>query len=383
MATNVVILGAGFGGLELATRLSDDLTDQVDVTLIDKNDSFMFGFSKLDVMFGRASMSSVQCQYSDIAKPSVRFKQETVLSIDPVQRHVVTNAGRYEADILVVALGADLDPGATPGLLEGGFEFYSPEGALEVSSVLSTFDSGVAVIAVLGPFFKCPPAPNEAALLLNEYLVRRGVRENIEIHVLSPLAIPIPISQDTSAAILSLLEERNITYWGGTTVTHLDPESKTAFISDGRTLAYDLFLGIPIHKAPSVVVDSGLTDEGWIAVDPTTFETKFPNVFAVGDITSAPVPRAGVIAEGEASTVADVIVAKLAGGADPAPYQGGAVCYVEMGDNTVARVDVNFMSGPGPTALFNPPSREIAEQKRQFGSSRRQRWFGYEDGTKP
>src|SRR3954454_4566566 len=121
----VVVLGAGFGGLELTTRLSEEFGDDIDVVLVDQSDGFVFGFSKLDVMFGRALPESVHHPYRDLVKPGVRFVQATVQSIDPAARHVETDAGGFDADVLVVALGADLDPGATPGLLEGGYEFYT------------------------------------------------------------------------------------------------------------------------------------------------------------------------------------------------------------------------------------------------------------------
>ena len=376
MSTHVVILGAGFGGLELSSRLDDELADRVQVTLIDQNDSFIFGFSKLDVMYGRQRLDEVQIHYRDIAKPTVDFRQETVVSIDPVTRHVVTDGGSYDADILVVALGADLDPGATPGLTEGGYEFYSPAGADRVREVLPTFDSGVAVIGVLGPFFKCPPAPYEAAFLLHDFLERRGVREATSIYLLSSLGSPIPISEETSAAIVSMLVEKGIEFWPSSVVERLDPTARVAHLGDGRQLAYDLFLGIPVHRAPRVVVEGGLTDDGWIAVDPATFATRFPDVFAVGDVTSAPVPRAGIIAEGEARTVADVLISRLTGSRAPAPYEGQAICYIEMGPEGVGRVDVNFPAGAAPTARFSPPSQALAEEKRLFGSSRRERWFG-------
>jgi sulfide:quinone oxidoreductase len=160
--------------------------------------------------------------------------------------------------------------------------------------------------------------------------------------------------------------------------TRLDPAAKVAHLKDGRELPFDLFLGVPVHRAPHVVVESGLTEDGWVPVDPSTFATKFPDVYAIGDVTSAPVPRAGVIAEGEASTVADVLVARIKGGPPPAPFAGEVICYIEMGDDTIAKVDVNFLSGPAPTALFTPPSLEAADDKRQFAASRRHRWFGHE-----
>jgi sulfide:quinone oxidoreductase len=372
----VVILGAGFGGLDLAARLSEAIAGRIRVTLIDQSDWFVFGFSKLDVMFGRRTLDEVRLPYRDISMPGVEFRRETVVSIDPARRRVVTSQHAYDADVLVVALGADLDPAATPGLAEGGLEFYSVAGAQRARDALATFDAGVAVISVLGGFFKCPPAPYETAFMLHDFLVRRGVRAAVTIYVVSPLGKPIPVSDETSDAIVSLMAERGIEFWPSSLVVRLDSEAKVAYLRDGRQLGYDLFLGVPVHRAPAVVAGSGLAEEGWIPVDAATFATRFPGVYAVGDVTSAPVPRAGVIAEGEASTLAEVLIAKFTGAALPPSYQGTAVCYLEMGDGKIGRVDVSFLSGSGPMAVYSPPSTELAEQKQQFGASRRHRWFG-------
>ena len=371
MSTHVVILGAGFGGLELATRLSEAVSDKARVTLIDKSDKFMFGFSKLDVMFGRMSMSEAWHSYRDIVKPGVEFRQEMVTSIDPENRRVVTNAGTYEPDILVVALGADYDPAATPGLLEDGYEFYSTDGAQRAREVLEGFGGGAVIVSVLGPFFKCPGAPNETALLVHDYLSRRGLRDKSTIHLVTPMPMPIPISRKTSDAIIKILEDHGVEYWPQSMVTHLDPKTHTAHLADGRSLPYDLFLGIPVHCAPEVVVNSPLVEDGWIPVDPATFATKFPGVFAVGDVTSAPVPRAGAIAEGEAGTVADVLIAQLRGGPEAPPYDGASSCYVELGDDLVGRIDVNFLSYDQPVAKFTTPSAALTEEKRQWGATRR------------
>ena len=144
----VLVLGAGFGGLELTTRLSDELGDAVEVVLIDKAEGFAFGFSRLDVMFGRLVADAVVHPYRDLVKPGVRFVPTTIRSIDPGQRRVETDAGSFDADVMVVALGADLDPAATPGLVEGGYEFYSMPGALAVRDVLAAFDGGRVVVGV-------------------------------------------------------------------------------------------------------------------------------------------------------------------------------------------------------------------------------------------
>jgi sulfide:quinone oxidoreductase len=376
-ATRVVVLGAGFGGLELSTRLALDLGDRVEVTLIDRNDAFVFGFHKLDVMIGTRTMDDVRLHYADIDRPQVDFRQETVVSIDPHTRRVVTDRGTYDADVLVVALGADLAPERTPGLIECGHEFYSNSGAAAVRDLLPDFRGGSIVIGVLGGFFKCPPAPYEAALMLHDLLTRRGLRDATTLQIVTPMPSPIPIAADVSASILALLDERGIGHSHAAWVERLEPSTRVARLRDGREIPFDLFLGVPVHVAPPVVVTSGLTEEdGWIAVDPATLETRFPGVYAVGDVASVPVPRAGVIAEGEAATLADVLVHRLGDGPAPDPFRGRVTCYMEMGDDTIGMVEVDFLSGPAPVASFTPPSVEGAEAKRTFASTRRQRWFG-------
>ena len=376
---SVLILGAGFAGLELATTLSEEVPEDVEVTVIDQSDSFVFGFSKLDVMFGRAEPQSVHLAYSRLDKPAVGFRQERVLSIDAANRRVSTDAGSYEPDILVVALGADLDPAATPGLLEGGSEYYSVSGAERVRSILPDFPGGDVIISVLGPFFKCPAAPFETALMMHNYLETRGRLTGSTIKVISPMAMPIPISPEASAGILKALDERGIGWWPQSTVTAIDPVARTARLDDGRATGFDLFLGVPVHRAPQVVEESDLVEDGWIPVDHTTFATRFENVYAVGDVTSAPVPRVGVIAEGEAKTLAEVLIHQIRGGDTPPPYQGVATCYIEFGDTRVARFDANFLSGPSPVASFTEASDDLAASKKEWAASRRLRWFGMRD----
>ncbi len=186
MKLRVVILGAGFAGLELSSMLSEALPDQLDLTLIDKNDSFFFGFSKLDVMFGHSKPDAIRYPYSSIKKPGVRFRQETINKIDPDKRSVTTNHGNYEADVLVVALGADYDMQATPGLVEGGNEFYTLKGAEQLREKLTKFTKGNAIVGVTSTPFKCPPAPSEAPLMLHEYLKQHGKRDACQITLVHP-----------------------------------------------------------------------------------------------------------------------------------------------------------------------------------------------------
>jgi sulfide:quinone oxidoreductase len=376
MKTRVLILGAGFGGLELATCLSEGLGDEVEVTVIDKSDSFVFGFSKLDVMFGRKTAQAVRLPYGDFVKPGVRLLRETVVAIDPEGRSATTDAGVHEADFLVVALGADYDMDATPGLAEGGNEFYSVAGAERVAELLPEFSGGRAVVGVCGAPFKCPPAPSEAALLLHDYLLARGVRGDCEISLAMPLPTPVPPSPETSAALLDAFSERDIAFVPGVRIGSLDPVRGIANLDDGGEMPYDLFLGVPKHRAPDAVVASGMTTDGYIPVDSQTLETRFADVYAVGDVTTVGVPKAGVFAEGAARVVAASLIARVRGGEKPGAYDGLGSCYIEFGAGRVGRVDVDFLSGPKPTGAFHEPSGALGAEKEQFGSGRRARWFG-------
>jgi NADH dehydrogenase FAD-containing subunit len=304
IAARIIILGAGFGGLELATLLSDALGEDAGVTLIDASSSFVFGYAKLDVMFGRKTLDEVRVPYSAIDKPGVRFIQERIIEIDPTAKRILTDdGGIYEADFLVIALGADYDFDATPGLAEAT-EFYSVAGAARLRELLPSFTSGRAMVGVCGAPFKCPPAPSEAALMLHDYLIERGHRDACE------------------------------------------------------------------------VIESGLAVDGFIPVDSATLATGVPGIYAVGDVTTVGVPKAGVFAEGAAKVVAAGILAELQDTRSPAPYAGQGSCYIEFGAGRIGRVDVDFFGGPKPTGAFQAPSVELAAEKREFGETRRARWFG-------
>jgi len=346
------------------------------VTLIDRSDAFVFGFSKLDVMFGRAEPSEVRLPYSEIAKRGVRVLRETVTAIDPASRRVTTDVGVHEADLLVIALGADYDFAATPGLAEGGNEFYSVAGAARLAGIIPTFSRGHAVIGVCGAPFKCPPAPSECALLLDDELTARGVRDACQISFVLPFGTPVPPSPETSIALAEEFERRDISLIAGRRVGAIDPERSVAILDDGAELPFDLFLGVPKHRAPDVVVDSGMTEDGYVPVDSATLQTRFPGVYAVGDVATAGVPKAGVFAEGAARIVAEALIAELGRGEPPGPHLGRGTCYIEFGQNRVGSVDIDFLSGPERTGTFNPPSTELVAEKERFGSSRRTRWFG-------
>ena len=375
MKKHVVILGAGFAGLELASRLSDSVADEVDVTLIDQNDSFTFGFSKLDILFGRKDATSVRLQYREIAKNGVEFRQERVTSIDPAVRHVATDKNSYDADILVVALGANYDHAATPGFEDGGYEYYTVAGAERLRDAFPAFESGTILIGILGQPYKCPPAPFEGAFLLHDYLVERGIRDAAEIRVIGPMTAPVPVTAEVSQAFLDALHARDIEYVAQNRVVELDVQHKEAVLENGERQHYEMFVGIPIHRVPEVVEQSGLTVDGWVAVDRSNLMTPYPDVYGVGDIVNIPMAKAGVFAENAAGVVADDIAARLHGKKLERRYEGEGSCYLEFGGGKVAKVEANFLGGSSPTARIVGPSEAMAAEKAAFAATRRARWF--------
>ena len=209
-------------------------------------------------MFGRTTLEAVWHRYADIVKPGVRFVQATILAIDPAARRVETDAGSFDGDILVVALGADLDPAATPGLLEGGHEFYTVDGAIAAARRAAPGSRAAAWWSASPRTpFKCPPAPSETALLVHDHLTARGLRDRSTIawSCRCPCRSrrrrrpPRPCSRPSPSGASSGVP--------GALVTGLDAERKVALIADGREIPYDLFLGVPAHHVPAVVAESG------------------------------------------------------------------------------------------------------------------------------
>ncbi|HZA11100.1 FAD/NAD(P)-binding oxidoreductase [Mycobacterium sp.] len=374
--THVLVLGAGFAGLELASSLSESLANEVQVTMIDRSDSFNFGFSKIDVLMGKQTADEVRLPYAGLVKPGVEFRQELITAIDPKNRRVRTDAGSYDADVLVVALGADYDPAATPGFTEHGYEYYSLDGAERLRDALPAFEGGNIVISVLGEPYKCPPAPFEGAFLLEDYCAARGLRDQVTITVTGYMGAPVPVAKEVSEPILAHLTARGITFVPKRTVCRLNTADKVAEFAEGGGIPYDLFIGIPVHRVPSVVAASGLAPNGWITVEKTNLATQFESVYATGDVAAAYTAKAGVFAERAAAVVAADIAARLHGTPPPPPYDGAGNCFIEFGRGEVGKVHANFLSGPKPTGVLQGPSRELANEKAEFARIRRERWLG-------
>ena len=330
--------------------------------------------------FGRESAAQVKSYYKDLADRRVNFVQDTIEHIDLAQKVVRTRRSTHPYDYLIVALGAELAPEKTPGFVEGGYEFYSLDGAQRLYPVLDSFSSGTILLSILGAPYKCPPAPYEMAFQLHDFFRDKGFRQQVRIAMLIPAPVPLPVAPGAAEEIKSRFAGRGIELHTQHKVTALNPQTKQAEIAGREPLAYDLFIGVPLHQPPQVVRESALGQGGWIPVNRENLATRFENVYAVGDVTTIPVgdgavPKAGAFAEDAAKVVVSDIIAKITGRGRPLTFEGTGTCYLEFGDGDVAQISANYLGREKPEIALEQPSAASRADKAHFKDDRLLRWF--------
>lgn len=382
----VVVLGGGTGGLVAARRLRRMLPPEHRVILVDRRRTVTFAPSYLWLMLGWRTIAAIQRDLAHQARRGVEYIQADIQRIDLANARVYTSAGELPYDELVVALGADLAPQAIPGMAEASFNLYDVDGADRLRRAVAGFQGGTIGIIVSGVPYKCPPAPFEAALLLDYHLRQRGLRDRTSIHVFSPDPFPVPVVGRASAqAIVDLMQERGIEYHPAAQVTDIDPATREpSFEGPGAVsgLRCGLVIAVPPHRPPAVVGESGLSGETpWIEVDKGTLRTKHEHVHAIGDVTlirmanGLPLPKAGVFAHGEAETVAHNLAVSLTGQGEPVTYGGRGICFLETGYDQAGLVRGNFLAEPAPQVKLRPPSRLYHVGKLLFEKYWLYRWW--------
>jgi sulfide:quinone oxidoreductase len=355
------------------------------VILVDSSDKFFVGATKTWVMLGEKSVDEITQSRAALLAAGVEFVQAKVGSIDLVGRKIGTNIGSVDWDFLVVALGADVSMGGVPGLKEAAHTFYTLEGAERLRGVIADFKGGDIAILMVKPPWKCPPAPYEAAMLLQAHFAQRGVPARISIH--TPEGIPMATAgPEMGAFIKSQLEAREITLHAKRHVVCVDGESRRVRFADGAEAAFDLLLCVPVHAAPAVVRESGLTGGGaWIAVDPCTMEVSLDTaggrVFAIGDVTTVSLPgrfksdmplvlpKAGVMAEAQALVVAQRIADLVQGRPPTLEFDGRGFCYLEMGRGEAVRAEGSFFNMPHPVMEKHTPDAAQLKDKHDWVAS--------------
>ena len=374
-SNEVLILGGGSGGLATAGRLKELLGDKVSITVIDKQRSFVLGFSLLRVMTGEKTEQEVTAPKEKISQKGIKFINAEVNGIDIKNGIVTTSQGEFAYDYLVVALGAELAPEKVPGF-ESAFHMYTLEDAKKLRDALSSFRGGSIRLVVSSTPFKCPPAPYEAAMLIDDHLRNKGLRDKSDIQIFTPEPQPMPIAgPEVGNTVVSMLNEKGIGFHSNTKVSLIDGSSKQIVFENGSREKYDLLIAIPPHTTPKVIRESGgLADASeWISVDPKNMQTKHDRVYAIGDVAAVKLPsgmmlpKAATFAFGQAEIVASNIASSVLG-TEARNWDGFGECFIETGSGNAAYGSGSFYSSPKPVINLQIPSKELRERKDVWGN---------------
>ncbi len=378
----VVILGAGFGGLTVAQRLAE-ASSRHQVTVVDRRSHFMMGLAKLWILVGRRAAVEGQRRLSQLKAGAARVVHAEVEAVDLAARQVRTVAGPFEYDYLVLALGAEVVPAAVPGLPPEA-NLYDAASVAGLRDSLAGMSGGKLVVMICASPYKCPPAPFEAAMLVDGLLRERGVRERVELEVTIPEPEPMPTAGPAAGRMVrAALGEHGITLRSSARPAEVDASARRVSFVDGGALDYDQLLAVPPHRPPRVVVEAGLVDAaGWVPVDRSTLATTHDRVFAIGDVCAVKLPsggmlpKAGVMAERQGEVVAANLLAELDGRAGGRAFDGSGECFFELGGGKAVQMQGHFFRPLEERIEANPPSAEALAAKERFERERLERWFG-------
>ncbi|MBI4298055.1 MAG: NAD(P)/FAD-dependent oxidoreductase [Chloroflexi bacterium] len=371
-----LILGGGHGGLAVANQLRRALPPEHRVVVVERQSIFyMCGFN-MRLMDGEMKdRREGERELSGLAQKGIEWVHGEILEIDPQARRVRTSSGTLEGDYLIIALGAEKVAGTIPGFAESAQNLYESEGALRLYRSLQEFDSGRAVVLICRTPFSCPAAPYEAAFLMDSTFRSRGNRNKVEIGIYTPEPRPMPAAgPNMGEAVIGMLKERDIKYYPQQKLQKIE-SGRRQILFEGGQAYFDLLVGIPPHAAPKVVREAGLTDEtGWIPVDPATLETRYPGVFALGDVTSVRqpnptglfLPKAWVFADEQSRVIARNIAAQLRGEEKSDRFDGKGFCYLEVGNGLAAYGSGNFYAYPTARVYLELPSPGHHQERKRI-----------------
>lgn len=378
MTKRVLILGGGFGGIATAHKLKEKLGNEVEVILVDKRPYFMVGFRKSWALLGESPLEDGQKPIDNLTKIGVSVKRGNIEKINPAEKSAMVDGEEIKADVLVVALGAELNPNAISGFKDHAYNVYDPDDIPRAEKALSEFKGGRLVIGVFGAPYKCSPAPYEMALLIKEKFKTRNVKANVIVFSPQPKSLPI-LNAESCDAFEYTLEDHAIMFYPNHKASSIEA-GKVIF--DDKQIEFDLLIGVPPHRAPQVVRESGLIGQsGWVEIHPRTMQTSFENVYAIGDVTHVtlankkPLPKAGLFAELMGETVAERIVSIFLGEEPTATFTGEGGCYLEVGKGKARMIKGNFLAEPEPIVTLTEASVEYFEEKKKFESERLKKWF--------
>ncbi|MCL5611541.1 MAG: NAD(P)/FAD-dependent oxidoreductase [Chloroflexi bacterium] len=357
----VLILGGGIGGLVAANELRRLLPNEHRIVLVEKNPQHAFAPSFLWLMTGDRQPEQITRDVRQLVRPGVELILAEAQAIDLSNRRVQTSAQALNYDYLIFALGAELAPGAIPGLAESAQTYYTFDGATKLRDTLRNFGGGKVAVVVSALPYKCPGAPHEGAMLIANTLRRRGLNES-EVHLFTPEPQPMPVAGPALGdAVKQMLSDRGVAFHPLHKLTQVDLTARKLAFDGQGSFRYDLLIAIPPHRGPRIAQEAGLTNEaGWVPVDRATLQTQHENVYAIGDATAISIPgrwkpdvpmmlpKAGVFAHVQAEVVARRIAAEIAGASGQDNFPGIGYCMLEAGENMAGFAYGNFFAEPSP-----------------------------------
>jgi sulfide:quinone oxidoreductase len=397
-AKQVLILGAGFGGLASANILRKNLSrEECQITVIDKNQYFMMGIVNLWILSGGRILENSKVDLNRLEEKGIKFLNDEIIGIDPSENSITIKAkhDKLRYDYLIVALGAELAPKLIDGFEDNGscFNVYDPHQVPNLREKILSLKRGRIVICIADIPYKCPPAPYELSLLVNDILVKNGTRDSIDLSIYGPTPIALPVAGPTiSRDVVDLLNDNHIKFHPLHKLKKVVDE-RTIEFENGNKTSYDLLVVIPPHHVPQVIKNSGLltdSNQRWINVDKFTLRTKYKNVFAIGDVTEIrldngiTVPKAGIFAEGEAKVVSQQIIDEIKSNnnsnedskkAGTSKFDGKGFCFMEVGNKKAGYINADLYNEGGPTVRLDPPTEELYQNKLDFERIRLNEWL--------
>ncbi|HLC02235.1 MAG TPA: FAD/NAD(P)-binding oxidoreductase [Anaerolineales bacterium] len=358
----VVILGGGVGGLVAANELRLRLGNDHRVVLVERDAQHAFAPSFLWLMTGDRRPDQITRDVRSLVRPGVEVILAEVQALDLANRRVETSAQTLTYDYLVLALGAELAPEAIPGLGEAAHTFYTLDGATKLRDALQTFGGRKVAVVVSSVPYKCPGAPHEAAMLIADTLRRRHGLRDVEVHLFTPEPQPMPVAGPLlGEAVLQMLARQGVELHPLHKLSKVNAAASELSFEGSEPFRYDLLVAIPPHRGPGLAREAGLANEtGWTPVDPATLKTKDDNIYALGDMTTVPLPgrwkpdiplvlpKAGVFAHAQAEVVARRIAAEVAGAGTKPEFPGVGYCMLEAGESLAGFAYGDFFDEPSP-----------------------------------
>ena len=377
---NIVILGAGFGGLASShTLINDPQLKNTRITIIDKKNWFMMDLVKLWIIKGERKLNTSKTSLNKLLNKGINFIHDDILKIDTINKIVLTSTHKIAYDYLIISMGVNLCSNKIPGLSENSLILYDIDQVDSIHNKIINMKNGKIVFLITSMPYKCPPAPFEAAFIVNTMLKNNKTRNSIDISFYSPAKMTLPSAGiQASNKLMSLLTSENIHFHGSHNPIIIN-QNKILF-ENNTSVSFDLLLSIPHHVVPKVILDSKIS-ESFIHVN-RNCETKYDNVYAIGDINDLSVsngikiPKAGIFAEKQGIIVAKNIIAKINNTHQKNIFDGKGGCFIELDDKKAGYIDVNMYSkNQNQLATIMSPSEYYMTKKREFELQRIKEWL--------